>query len=235
MNIALIVAGGSGARMGQDVPKQFLCVDNKPIIIYTLERFSACEKIDKICVVCLKGWETVVEAYVRQFNIHKLALVTTGGENRMLSIYNGLLALKSIAAGDDIILISDANRPLISDEIIEDAIAKCTQYGAAVGVMPCYDSMYACTDKPLVSKCLNRNEIYHGMGPETLSYKTARRLIERLVQEKRFDLNTIDMLLENHLPVALSKSNSKHIKLTTVEDIEIFKALLKAEKYNWLK
>lgn len=236
MNIALVVAGGSGTRMGQDVPKQFLCVDNKPIIIYTLERICACPQIDRICVVCVKGWETVVEAYARQFNIDKLAVVTTGGDNRTVSIYNGLTALEGIAKDEDIILITDANRPLITDRIIEDSIAKCMEYGAAVSVLPCYDAMYEATEQTLVSRSLDRSVIYRGMCPETLRYKTAVSLLREYIQKEDYNVSAImNMLLEKGLPVALSESSSKHIKLTTTEDIEIFKALLKAEKYDWLK
>ncbi len=236
MNIALVVAGGSGTRMGQDVPKQFLCVDNKPIIIYTLERICACRQIDKICVVCVKGWETVVEAYARQFNIDKLAEVTIGGDSRAVSIYNGLTALEGIANDEDIILITDANRPLITDRIIEDSIAKCMEYGAAVSVLPCYDAMYEAREQTLVSRSLDRSVIYRGMGPETLRYKTAVSLLSEYIQKEDYNVSAImNMMLEKGLPVALSESSSKHIKLTTTEDIEIFKALLKAEKYDWLK
>ena len=95
MNIALIIAGGCGRRMGQDIPKQFICVKDKPIIIYTLEVFQKQKNIDKIVVSCLDGWQQFVQAYARQFQISKLEKIVVGGENGQNSIWNGLSEIAS--------------------------------------------------------------------------------------------------------------------------------------------
>ena len=86
MNVALIIAGGSGTRMHQDIPKQFLTVNEKPVIVYTLEAFQNHAEIDQIAVVCIKGWEQVLKAYANQFNITKLKYIISGGENGQASI-----------------------------------------------------------------------------------------------------------------------------------------------------
>ena len=119
MNFALIIAGGSGNRMGQDIPKQFMHVDNCPVIIHTLRCFQEHPDIDGISVVCLKGWETVLRSYANQFNITKLNYIFEGGVNGQDSIRNGIYGLKENGIDDeDFVLIHDAVRPIVSQEII---------------------------------------------------------------------------------------------------------------------
>ena len=119
MNIALLTAGGTGNRMGQDIPKQFMPIDNKPVIIYTMESFQRHPEIDGICVVCLKGWEVVLQSYANQYNISKLKWIFDGAENNQGSIYNGIVGLKEAGCSDeDIVLVQDGVRPLVSKKII---------------------------------------------------------------------------------------------------------------------
>ena len=129
-NIALIIAGGVGTRMGQDIPKQFINVYDKPIIVYTMEVFQKHPEIDAIEVVCLDGWFDVVRAYARQFGIAKLENIVVGGENGQDSIRNGLLDIADrYNDNEDIVLIHDAIRPMLSFEIISDSIKVCREYG----------------------------------------------------------------------------------------------------------
>lgn len=222
--------------MGQDVPKQFICVDNKPVIVYTMENFQNSPLIDKICVACSEGWEAFVFSYAKQFNITKLNTVVCGGKNRFMSVYNLLLAIKSFTDDDDIIMTYDAVRPIITNEIIEDSIEKVKKYGVAVGVIPCYDSMYAIEKKSdmLLYGSEDRNLLFRGMGPETTTYGKAVSLFNKY-KDVNTEINLIEMFFENGMKVAKSKSSSICIKLTTVEDIELFRAMLKYEKYDWLK
>ena len=118
MNIAIIIAGGKGIRTHQDVPKQFLNVNNKPIIVYTMEAFQNHPDIDAIEVVCLEGWEEILKAYANQYKISKLKWVTVGGLNGQDSIRNGLEYIKDEVKDDDIVLIHDAVRPMVSTDII---------------------------------------------------------------------------------------------------------------------
>ena len=121
-NIALIIAGGSGNRMHQDIPKQFLTVNERPVIVYTLEAFEKHPEIDAIAVVCIAGWEQVLWAYAKQFNITKLQYVVPGGKNGQDSIRNGVYELQKHFDPEDIVLIHDAIRPMVSAEIISDGI-----------------------------------------------------------------------------------------------------------------
>ncbi len=120
MNIALIIAGGSGQRTHQDIPKQFINVFDRPVIIYTLKAFQDHPDVDSIAVVCLKGWEEILRAYAKQFNISKLQMIVPGGSNGQESIRNGVLALSERFNNDDIILVHDAIRPMVSSEIISE-------------------------------------------------------------------------------------------------------------------
>ena len=119
MNIALIIAGGSGNRMGQDIPKQFIHVDDCPIIIHTMKAFERHPDVHAIAVVCLEGWETVLRSYANQFSIKKLKWIFPGGNTGMESIHNGIYGLKREGCtDDDLVLIHDSVRPLLSQEII---------------------------------------------------------------------------------------------------------------------
>ena len=125
MNIALIIAGGSGSRMGQDIPKQFINVYDKPIIVYTLESFQKHPEIDAIEVVCIDGWHDVLWAYAKQFGIEKLKWVVSNGYTAQESIRNGLLGFRGQCNEDDIIIIHDGIRPIVDDFVLSEIILKC--------------------------------------------------------------------------------------------------------------
>lgn len=142
MNIALIIAGGIGARMNQDIPKQFISVYDKPVIVYTMEAFQKHPNIDKIEVVCLDGWHDILYAYAKQFGITKLENVVSGGENGQDSIRNGLYDIAARHTNiDDIVLIHDAIRPMLSADVISDNIRVCKECGNAITVIPCTAAM----------------------------------------------------------------------------------------------
>ena len=122
MNYALIIAGGSGNRMGQDIPKQFINVYDKPVIIYTLEAFQKHPEIDFIQVVCIDGWHDILKAYAKQFSITKLINVVSGGNSAQESIRNGVNSLKDICKNDDLVIIHDGVRPLVDDFVLSDVI-----------------------------------------------------------------------------------------------------------------
>ena len=126
MNYALLIAGGSGNRMGQEIPKQFIHVDDCPIIVHTMKAFERHPDIEAIAVVCLEGWETVLRSYANQFSITKLRWIFKGGETGMESIHNGIYGLKADGCNDDdLILVHDGVRPLVSQDIISSNIAIC--------------------------------------------------------------------------------------------------------------
>lgn len=145
-NIALLIAGGSGERMQQSIPKQFLMVNERPVIIYTMEAFQKHPEIDEIAVVCINGWESVLQAYASQFNITKLKHIVPGGSNGQGSIRNGVFELEKYHKPEDIVLIHDAIRPMISAEIISDCIRVTNKMGNAITVIPCAEAMMKTED-----------------------------------------------------------------------------------------
>lgn len=170
MNIALIIAGGRGERMHQDIPKQFLNVYDKPIIIYTLEVFQKHPDIDAIEVVCLDGWHEILWAYAKQFNISKLQWVVSGGENGQASARNGIFNLRDKCSADDLIIIHDAIRPLVRTDIISDCIAKSKIYGSAVAAISCQETIIKTTDKLSGKESIPRTSIMRVQTPQAYKF-----------------------------------------------------------------
>jgi len=236
MNIALIIAGGVGARMGQDIPKQFLHVYDKPVIIYTLEAFQRCPEIDAIEVVCIDGWHDVLKAYARQFGIAKLENVVSGGKNGQDSIRNGLYDIASRHTDDDdIVLIHDAIRPMISREIIVDNIETCRRYGNAITVIPCNAAMLKTYDGIESEEQVPRDNLKETQTPQTFFLKeicTAHK--EALDKGITASVASCTMYIELGKKLWMCNGSEKNIKLTTTEDIEIFKSLLNSKKDTWM-
>lgn len=236
MNIGLIIAGGVGNRMQQDIPKQFITVNEKPIIVYTLEAFQNHADIEEIAVVCLDGWEKILEAYARQFNITKLKYIVSGGENGQSSIRNGLFEIEKHCAPDDIVLIHDAIRPMVSQEIISDCIAKTRLYGNAIACIPCAEAMLQTTDGKVSKDTFPRDNLKRTQTPQ--GFKVGELCEVHRNALKCGITNSIascTLMIEMGKEVYFSAGSEKNIKLTTVEDIDIFKALLLAKKSDWLK
>ena len=177
MNIALIIAGGVGARMGQDIPKQFINVYDKPVIVYTMEAFQNHPNIDGIEIVCLEGWHEIVFAYAKQFGITKLENVVNGGMNGQDSIRNGLEDIASRHQGDDdIVLVHDAIRPMLSQDIISDNIRVCRKWGNAITVVPCTAAMLKTYDGVSTEEQVPRDNLKTTQTPQTFFFVLFRTL-----------------------------------------------------------
>ncbi|MDF2587714.1 MAG: 4-diphosphocytidyl-2-C-methyl-D-erythritol synthase [Anaerocolumna sp.] len=236
MNIAMIIAGGSGQRMNQDIPKQFINVNDKPVIVYTLEAFQRHPNIDAILVVCLEGWQEILKAYAKQFNITKLLWVTTGGLNGQESIRNGIMVLKENCNSNDMVLIHDGIRPMVSQEIISDCISKCNLYGSAVTVIPCAEAMLLSDDHVQSTESVDRSSLMRTQTPQAF-YLSKLIWAHEEAKNRGIDnsIATCTLMIELGEKVCFSTGSEKNIKLTTTDDIEIFKALLLSKKDEWLK
>ena len=236
MNIALIIAGGTGARMHQNIPKQFLTVNERPVIVYTLEAFQKHVEIDAIAVVCIEGWEQVLWAYANQFNITKLKYVIPGGENGQSSIRNGVYELEKHFDKDDIVLIHDAIRPMVSAEIISDCIVKTKQYGCGIATIPCAEAMLQTENGEVSTGSYPRNNLERTQTPQGFSIGKICDLHRRALEQGITNsVASCTLMIEMGEQVHFSAGSEKNIKLTTVEDIDIFKALLLASRSDWLK
>lgn len=238
-NIALIIAGGIGARMGQSIPKQFIHVHDKPIIIYTLEAFQKHPLIDSIEVVCLEGWHDILRAYCQQFGIAKLENIVSGGETGLQSIRNGLNDIATRHNDDnDIVLIHDAIRPMISQEVINDNIRVCRNFGNAITVIPCTSVMLKTFDSTTSEEQIHRDNLKITQTPQSFFLKEILQVHKEAIEKGVNDsIASCSLYVELGKKLYLSKGEAKNIKLTTSEDIEIFSGLLIAEETRptWLK
>lgn len=236
MNIALLLAGGSGNRTGQDIPKQFICVYEKPVIIYTLEAFEKHPDIDGIIVTCLEGWQDILWSYAREAKITKLKWIVEGGANGQSSAKNALDALQGVCEPDDLLVIHDAVRPNISQEIISNAVAVCKKYGSAVAAIPCAETVIQTTDKKQGNVNVDRDSIMRIQTPHVFPYGKLVWAHEEAAQRGITGATTASTLLidlgEN---IHFSIGSEKNLKITTAEDLEIFTALYKVKKEEWIK
>lgn len=236
MNIALIIAGGSGQRMHQDIPKQFLNVYDKPVIVYTMEAFQKHPDVDVIAVVCIDGWENVLSAYAKQFEISKLKHIIPGGENGQASIRNGVYTLEQHYSSDDIVLIHDAIRPMVSQEIISDCIIKAQKYGSAIVTIPCAEAMLETEDEISSVSSYPRNKLKRTQTPQAFPLGRICNIHRKAVAAGITNsVASCTLMIEMGETVYFSMGSEKNIKLTTVDDIDIFKALLKAQRSDWIK
>ena len=235
-SIALIIAGGSGPRMHQDIPKQFLTVVERPVIVYTMEAFQRHPDIDAIAVVCIEGWENMLWAYAKQFNITKLKYIVPGGQNGQDSIRNGVYELEKHYSAEDIVLIHDAIRPMVSQEIISDCIVKTRKHGCAISVIPCAEAMVITEDAKTSETTYPRDKLKRTQTPQGFSIGKIcdlhRRALEAGITNS---VASVTLMIEMGEKVYFSAGSEKNIKLTTVEDIDIFKALLHVRRSDWIK
>lgn len=236
-NIALIIAGGVGARMHQDIPKQFMNVNDRPIIIYTLQAFQNHPNIDAIEVVCLDGWHDILRAYCKQFEITKLENIVSGGETGQDSIRNGLYDIAKRYNGDnDIVLIHDSIRPMVSQDIISDSIRVCREFGNATTVIPCTSVMLKTEDSIVSEGQVPRDNLKITQTPQTFFLNELLSVhAEAIKKDLLPSIASCALYIEMGKKVYLSKGSEKNIKITTSEDIEIFNALLKSSKPDWMK
>ncbi len=240
MNIAIIIAGGSGNRMGQDIPKQFINVYDKPVLIYTLESFQRHPMIDAIEVVCIEGWEQVLQAYANQFNITKLQWITKGGESAQESIRNGVYNLEGKVADDDIIIIHDGIRPMIDDSVLTDVIEKAEEYGNAVTSMPYNEQIFvvAKDDETTTTQFIPRETLRRVSTPQAYRYQLLNTKYHEAYAKNigihgSHYANT--MMVELGVRLHFAKGSDKNIKLTTKDDLELFKGYMTKEEDKWLK
>ena len=237
MTVALLTAAGTGSRMGQDIPKQFMYVEDKPLIIHTMEAFQKHPSIDKILVVTLPAWIEVLRAYSKQYNITKLEWIVPGGETGQESILNGLLELKKHCSENDIIMIHDGNRCNVSSDIISDSLVTYNMKGGAVAVIPCVEVVYYSDDTgESGNKTFPRENLYRTQTPHTYSLK---KLLwaHSMAKEKNIvkSAATCELMTELGEKIYFSKGSELNLKITTIDDLLIFKALLHTKKEEWIK
>ena len=230
MNIALIVAAGSGSRMGNaDKPKQFLPIYGKPLMIHTIEAFEVHDEIDAIVVVTNEAYIDQVKVWCKQYDLGKIKAVVAGGDSIQISVHNGLQAVKAISKdpSNDIVLIHDAARPLVSQDIISSNIKECLINDAVTTVIPSSDTIIRSLDEKIINDVPLRKELYQSQTPQT--FKLALILSAHELAKKNNCLDITDdaqLVLKIGKNVHLVKGNKRNFKVTTSDDLAIFEALI---------
>ena len=213
--------------MGQDIPKQFINVFDKPVLIYTLEGFQKHPQIDAIEVVCIDGWHDILWAYAKQFNITKLKWVISGGNSGQESIRIGVYNLEDKCSSVVIIFIHDGFRPLVEPSVLSDVIAKCKLYGNAVTSMPYNEQIFVIDedDETTTSKFIPRETLRRVSTPQAYNFKLLDEKYHEAF-EKEIGIHgshyTNTMMVELGVKLHFAAGSDKNIKLTTKDDLELF-------------
>ena len=235
MVTAMLFAGGIGARMqSSDLPKQFLEVGGKPIIVHTMEHFSRQPMVDGIVVACKEDWIDYLVELIERFSVKKIRAIVPGGATGFASIHNGVVAVASFSKEpDDIILICDGVRPMLSEKLISDCIVETIRHKTAVPVTPSIDSLLYSTDGETCRKSYDRNQMYVTQAPQ--GYTMERILWAHAEAEKRGITNPIsssELFIELGEPVHLFRGERFNIKVTTPEDMVTLRAQFYYENYK---
>ena len=232
MNIAIILSGGVGARMGANIPKQYIMVDDKPVIIYSLEKFVNSGSIDAYIIALDNQWKDFVDDYVRKMNILQPVIYSSPGETREHTIYNALKCAKANGYDDDdIVIIHDAVRPMVSKELIDDCLRGCAEHDAAIATVDVKDTIYMSVAENCITDVPKRSTLHAGQTPE--AFKLGKYLKihdERSYEEICAVTGGAEFAFRCGLKVFLSKGAEINFKLTTPEDLQRFEQIVKESK-----
>ncbi len=230
-NIALIIAGGVGSRMGYEIPKQFIKVYDKPVLLYTLEGFQKHSMVDAIVCVCIEGWEGELRRYADFYGISKLKLIVPGGNTGQESIRNGVMAIREFAQDNDNVIIHDGIRPMVDDYVLSDVLRVCEEKGNAVTSLPYNEQIFmvAEDDPSTTTQYIPRETLRRVSTPQAyklgkLVWAYTKAFAEEIGIYGSSYTNTMMVELGERLHFAAG--SDKNIKLTTQDDLELFKGYL---------
>jgi 2-C-methyl-D-erythritol 4-phosphate cytidylyltransferase len=228
MNTAIILAGGVGSRMGADRPKQFLMVQDKPIISYCFEIFQNHKSIDNIVVVVSDEWQDFVKDYAKQCGITKICGYASAGKTRQHSIYNGLKCIEENAPDTNIVIVHDAARPLVSNQIISDCITGATDFDGAMPVISVKDTVYQSADGKKIGCLLKRSELFAGQAPESFKFKKYLKIHNEVSDEEiGLTAGSSEIAYRHGMEITMVKGSERNLKITTQEDLKTFETILK--------
>jgi len=229
MNIALILSGGTGLRVGSSIPKQYIEVGGKPVITYCLKTLHAHEAVDAIWVVAEKEWQSKILSWLKMYGLEgSIKGFSSPGENRQLSILNGLEDIAEFAGEDDCVMIHDAARPCLSAQMITDCFEGIVGHDGVLPVLPMKDTVYMSEDGKMVSSLLDRKQIFAGQAPEVFvlgKYLEANKVLQKQGTILNINGSTEPAILAG-MDVAMIPGDEKNFKITTKEDLERFRKLI---------
>lgn len=234
MNYVIIIAGGVGSRLGAKVPKQFVEVLGKPIIVYTMEHFQNHREIDGIELVCVDGFQEYLQSIVNKYGITKVMKIVKGGSEYERSIMNGVAGLEGIAKPDDVVMVHWSASPFINDEMITDNIRVCKEKGNAITASYSY-LLYGTNDGDCAKKNINRETFMTLSAPQSFLYKVITYIYKQVEEKNMFsyvEAHTPAIMTELGIPLYFSKGSHANIKITEKEDVDLFLGYILAKNYN---
>ena len=227
-NYVILLAGGVGKRMQSEIPKQFLEVEGKPIIVYTIENFQRNEQIEKIVVVCVKDWIEHLRNLIQKYALTKVEWITEGGDTGHDSIRNGVFFLKDKIEPDDFIIVHDAVRPILPQKAIDEVIRVAHENGNASSSIACHPPIVYTEDFKSGIKDVDREHVMLTASPQAFRYELALKCYEKAEQENKHNFTfTSSLLIHYGERVYFAKGTTSNIKVTQKEDLALFGALLK--------
>jgi 2-C-methyl-D-erythritol 4-phosphate cytidylyltransferase len=232
MNIAVIFAGGIGKRMhSKDLPKQFLKIHGKPIIIHTLELFDVHPGIDAIVVACIKEWIPYLKELVRIHNIRKVKAIVCGGRCGQESIYNGLIEADKLKNGNDIVLIHDGVRPLINSKTITDNIESVKKYGSSITSVKVKETVLMVDEKETIIKVPKRECSRLARAPQSFFLRDILLAHKKAISESKLDfIDSCSLMQYYGFVMHLIEGPQENIKITTPDDFYSMRAILDARE-----
>lgn len=222
MNTALILAGGTGTRLGGDLPKQYMEVGGRTILSYCLAVFGRHPQIDTVQIVAHPEWHEKIKQKMSESVLHKFRGFSKPGENRQLSIYSGLCDIRQYSSETDIVIIHDAARPLVSEDLLSACIAACAEHDGALPVLPMKDTVYLGDEGRIIS-LLNRSNVFAGQAPEAFVLGKYYEANKRLLPDRILRINgSTEPAVMAGMDIAMIPGEESNFKITTKTDLERF-------------
>lgn len=225
MNVAIILAGGTGSRVASEIPKQFIELSGQMMIMHSLKPFAESKMVDAIQIVAGNEWRDKIEAEIyggaNQELRSKFGSFSDPGENRQMSIYNALKDVRESIGNIDGVIIHDAARPFVTVKDVDECLKTLEEHEGAMPVLPMNDTVYFSRNGKKVDELLNRNCIYAGQAPEAFRFDVYFKANEELLPDKILLIKgSTEPAIMAGLDVAMIPGNQLNFKVTTKEDLE---------------
>lgn len=234
MNVAIILAGGTGTRMGLEIPKQYYEVNGKAVISYCLYPFLIHEKIDAVQIVADEMWQ---EYIMQQFSVlpnrEKFKGFSVPGENRQLSVYHALTDIRGYASDNDFVIVHDAARPCVSAAQISDCLKAAAGHDGTLPVLAMKDTVYLSEDKKIISSLLDRGKVFAGQAPEVFLLGRYYEANRALLPDKILEINgSAEPAIMAGMDIAMIPGDERNFKITTAADLECFQEIVQKGGLN---
>ncbi len=228
MKIALILSGGTGLRMKMDIPKQYVKVNGKPIFMYSYETLARHKDIDGIWIVADKTWRSAIDKWLKEARLFdKLRGFSEPGANRQISIYNGIRDIMGFASKEDMVLIHDAARPLLSETLISQCFNAIKGCDGVIPVLTMKDTVYLSHDGRKINSLLNRNQIYAGQAPELFVLGKYLEANKSLLPDKIYSINgSTEPAIMAGMNINMIPGDEYNFKITTQNDLDRFQNVI---------